>query len=343
MKQKYLLITVMMSVVLFVNAGGGPVHPDGGGRKVLMWTFARNNLDEWEAREQEIEDVFNIDLQLELVPQNRFIRELQAVMLEGKGAPDIIEWMIENNRILFSDPERCFVLPLNDLYDRSPAFQKVPTGRLSWVTYGGNIYGLPHDVHPVILIYNDTLWKEAGTDVAAIRDWDQFFQAAQRLIAKKEKSQPLHYALPMGDGGLGDTMWMIFQQTGAQFFDKEGNPLFTSNKFKAFMVKWFEWRSLGVFSNWDWGNFNKLLKDGTVCSYTSPDWWVSQVNAAVEDGRYEWRIRDLPLYPGGNGSRTSSWGGSFLAVPKTTKAPNFIFKLVEYMQYGNPNIAVERY
>ena len=152
-----------------------------------------------------------------------------------------------------------------------------------------------------------------------------------------------HYALPSGDGGLGDTMWMIWQQTGAQILDKDGKPILTNDKFKAFVSKWLEWKATGVFTNWDWGNFGALLKNGTLASYTTPDWWVSQVNAAAEDGTYQWRVRDLPLYTGGNGSNTSSWGGSFLAIPKTVKDLDFMWKLVEYMQYGNPEVAVTRY
>ncbi|HEQ71247.1 MAG TPA: extracellular solute-binding protein [Spirochaetia bacterium] len=138
-------------------------------------------------------------------------------------------------------------------------------------------------------------------------------------------------------------MWMIFQQSGIQLFDREGNPQLTSRDLKAFLTKWFRWRDNGVFGSWDWGNFGALLITGVYAAYTSPDWWVVMINAATEDGTYEWRVRDLPLYPGGNGCRTSAWGGSFLAVPRTVTDRDFIFKVIEYMQYGNPNIAVERY
>jgi len=310
-------------------------------REVLMWSFAANNVEEWKARQAEIEQKFDIALKIELVAQDAFVQKLQAVMMDGKGVPDIIEWMIENNRILNADPKKSFVLPLNDYVAKSAVFKKVVPGRVAWVKYGGNVYGLPHDVHPVILIYNDTLWKKVGVDVAKIKTWDEFFAAAKKLIKEKKDGKPVNYALPSSNGGLGDTMFMIWQTTGSQILDKSGKPSFTSPDFVAYVKKWKAWYDSGVFTAWDWGNFSALLKNGTLCSYTSPDWWVSQSDAASEV--YAMRVRDLPLYKKG-GANTASWGGSFLAIPKGTKDADTVYKIIEYMQYdkGAIKLAYEK-
>jgi len=343
MKKKMGMGLMAAAVLALAMLAGCGDQPGREYREVVMWTFGMG-IDEWLlTHETDIEKRFNVDMVYELVPQNGFIQKLQAAMYSGENVPDIIEWMIENNRILNADPAKCFVLPLDEFVNKSKLWKQVPPGRSSWVTYGGHVYGLPHDVHPVILIYNDTLWKEAGVDLAEIETWDEFFAAALKLIAEKENGKPLHYALPSGDGGLGDSMWMIWQQTGAHILDREGRPQFNNFRFKMFLQKWLRWQESGVFTDWDWGNFGALLKNGTLCAYTSPDWWVGQVNAAVEDGAYEWRVRELPLYVGGNGARTSSWGGSFLAIPKTVKDPERIYEIIEYIQYGNPEILVSRY
>jgi len=52
----------------------------------------------------------------------------------------------------------------------------------------------------------------------------------------------------------------------------------------------------------------------------------------VETGKYEFRVRDLPLYKEG-GPRTSSWGGSFMAITRLAKNPDKLYKIIEYMQY----------
>jgi len=308
-------------------------------RSVTMWSFAANNVEEWKKRKADIDQKFNIDLQIELVAQNAFVQKLQAVMMDGKGVPDMIEWMIENNRILNADPEKSFVLPLDEFVNDSKAFKNVVPGRVAWVKYGEHTYGLPHDVHPVVLIYNDTLWKKAGVDVEKIETWDQFFEESKKLTAAKKGGKSVNYALPSSNGGLGDTMFMIWQQTGSNILAKDGKPSFTSPEFKEYVAKWLEWQKTGAFTMWDWGNFSALLKNGTLCSYTSPDWWVSQVDAAAKDGKFQFKARALPAYKAG-GPVTASWGGSFLAIPKGTQDAERIYEIMEYMQYDASAIKV---
>jgi arabinosaccharide transport system substrate-binding protein len=328
MKKIFSIFATLLIAVVIVSCGKKEKIA------VTMWTFAQNNKDEWDAREKDVEQKFNIDLNIELIAQNAFVQKLQAVMMDGKGVPQVIEWMIENNRILDADPKKSFVIALNDYVDDSSVFQKVPKGRVAWVKYGENVYGLPHDVHPVILIYNDDLWKkEAGTDLATIKTWDEFFEAAKKLVSKKKGGKPVHYALPYGNDGLANTMFMIWQQTGTQILTADGKPQFSSPEFTSFVKKWMEWQKTGAFTSWDWGNFAALLKSGTLCSYTSPDWWIPQVNEAAK--KYKFKIRELPLYKEG-GPTTASWGGTFLAIPKVdvnVKNADRLYELIEYLQY----------
>jgi ABC-type glycerol-3-phosphate transport system substrate-binding protein len=186
------------------------------------------------------------------------------------------------------------------------------------------------------------LWQEVGVDLAKVKTWDEFFAGAQKLTEKKEGGKPLHYALPTQDGGLTDTMFMIWQQTDAEIFDSAGKPTFDSDKFKAFMTKWISWKDMGVFAAWDWGNFAANLKSGALASYTSPDWWVSQVNDAAKDGKFKFKVRDLPLYEGSH-IKTASWGGLFLFIPKNAKNKDFSWNIIEYILYGNKKEAVSRY
>jgi len=325
-------------VVLAVAGLGGSARAET--RRVVLWSFAQNNVDEYVARKADVEKKFGIELDIQVVPQDAYVQKLQAVMMDGKGAPDAIEWLIENNRILNANPKKCFVIPLDGYVKNSAAFKKVVPGRVVWTTYGGHVYGLPHDVHPVVMIYNDTLWKAAGVDLAKILTWDEFFQAAKKLTAEQKDGKPVHYALPSGNDGLANTMFMIWQQTGAQILDVNGAPTFTSPPFTAYVKKWFDWYQTGVFTAWDWGNFKALLANGTLASYISPDWWVPQVTLAAtgKDGdaraevKYQWRVRPLPVYAKG-GPAAASWGGTFMAIPKGTKDPDFIYKVIEYLEY----------
>jgi arabinosaccharide transport system substrate-binding protein len=330
MKRVFSILMLLVAVVFVTSCGSKKEK-----RTITMWSFAKNNVDEWKKREADIEKKFNIDLQIELVAQNAFVQKLQAVMIDGKNVPDVIEWMIENNRILNADPDKSFVVPLDDYVDDSSVFKEVVPGRVAWVKYGGHTYGLPHDVHPTVLVYNDTLWKSVGVDVAKIKTWDEFFEASKKLTAKKKSGKSLHYALPTGNDGLNNTMFMIWQQTGAQILDKSGKPKFTSPEFTEYVTKWIDWYKTGAFTQWDWGNFAALLSNGTLCSYISPDWWIPQVNNASK--KYKFKVRNLPKYKNSNAT-TSSWGGSFLAIPKGTKDVGRIYEVIEYMQYDKDSM-----
>ena len=95
-------------------------------------------------------------------------------------------------------------------------------------------------------------------DVAKIKTWDEFFEAAKKLTAKKKADgSPMHYALPYDGGGLGATMWMIWNQTGAQVLDKNGKPIFTNKEFADFVKWWVDKINTGMMCTWDWGNFGR--------------------------------------------------------------------------------------
>lgn len=322
-RRKTAAILFTLVLVLSLFAGSGLLAKE----KVVFWSFAANNIEEWEARKAEIEAKFGISLVIENVPETAFVETLQATMMSGSDYPDIIEWRIEQNQILDADPKKCLVIPLDKYVEKSKVFSRVPKGRIAWTTYGGHVYGLPHDVHPVILLYNDTLWKSVGVDMAKIKTWDEFFDAADKLY--KEKGV---YALPYDAAGLAATMWMIWQQTGIQVLTEDGKPTLDSPELQKFVKWWIEKINSGVLCNWDWGNFGALLANGTLASYTTPDWWIDQVNDAVETGKYEFRVRDLPLYSK-NGPRTSSWGGSFMAITRLAKNADKLYQIIEYMQY----------
>jgi ABC-type sugar transport system, periplasmic component len=329
-------------LVIALLAGALSVTGLAAPQKVTFWAFAANNIEEWKARKADLDKKFNIDLQIVSVPEQGFVQKLQAAMMDGKGYPDIIEWRVELNQILNADPKKAFVIPLDKYVTKSEIYKQVIPGRAGWEVYGGHVYGLPHDINAVVFIYNDTLWKSVGVDMATIETWEEFFEAAQKLTAEKKDGKPLHYALPTQSGGLSDSMWMIWQQTGTQVLDKSGKPIFENADFKSFVNQWVKWYNTGSFVAWDWGGFPNLLASGTLASYCSPDWWVSQCFTAASQGKYQFKVRTLPLYKKG-GTKGSAWGGTFLAIDKLAKNQDQLYKLIEYMQYDELGITKYRY
>jgi len=347
MKKQIIIMFVLLTSVLYAGTGYTAEK-----RTVIYWDFRPGNVEEYRERQSDIEDRFNIKLEIRVVSQSVFAAKLKEAVDSGKGKPDLIMWVIENNRIIDHDPKRSLLMPLDRFIPKSRAKKIVPEGRIDWLRYGKHIYGLPHDVHSCLLVYNDTIWKSVGVDLAKIETWDEFFGAAKKLAAVTENGKQKYYALPYGsagefnkkkedasEDGLNNTMFLIWQQSGAPILDEKGNPRFTSPEFRAFLEKWLEWRKSGAFTNWDWGSFGSNLNIGRYASYISPDWWIPQVNLAstgstegAEDAlhgkkikrvgvKYQFRVRLLPTYQKG-GSKSASWGGAFIGIPKGTKDPS---------------------
>ena len=121
-RSKILVAILVIAIVVGLFSTVGLSAP----RVITMWSFASNNADEWKARKPEIDKKFDINLNIQVVAENAFIQKLQASMMDKKDYPDIIEWRIENNQILFTDPAKSFVVPLekyiNNLTVKSSSF-----------------------------------------------------------------------------------------------------------------------------------------------------------------------------------------------------------------------------
>ncbi len=325
--KKFTLALCALCAIIFSFALAKPQK-----RTVTIWSCIPPNCEEWKRRKDDIDNKFNTDIQIVLVSQFTFVQRLQKALNDGENAPDIIEWLIENKKILYSDTNKSLVIPLNNQIKKSEISNKILQPPFSNITYSGNIYGLPHDSHPAVLVYNDTVWKRIGVDLSKIETWDEFFEESIKFQKLKRNGQQVHYALPAGNKGLGDSMFMIWQQTEIPIVTKDGKPNFNSPEFVEFLRKWDQWINTGSMTKWDWGNFAQLIADGTYASYISPDWWISQSDAAAKNGKYNFKVRNLPVYKKGM-KCGSSWGGSYLAIPKGTKDPEMIYKIMEYMQY----------
>ncbi len=328
----------LTAILLFFLTATLPVIIIAAPRTVTLWTFSPNKLAEWSNQKPDIEKRLGINLNISLVLQNVFTNKLQTAQSKGEGVPDIIEWLIQKNSLFADDPKNAAVEDITKYAEDSAVFSNITKGSVSWTTVGGHVYGLPHDAHPVVLIYNDTLWLKSGVNVEKIKTWDEFFKGASKLIKFEESGgKPVHFALPSGNSGLEDTMWMIWQQTGINILDNKGNPTLTSKDFIRFVKWWKSEYDSGVFMPWDWESFSSLLSNGTLCAYASPDWCVSLLDDAVKEGIFKFKVRALPLY-GKSSIRTSSWGGSFLAIPRGNKDVPGIYAIMENMLYNKDSL-----
>src|SRR5207248_1316624 len=127
-------------------------------------------------------------VELRLVQESAMNRSLEAIFandLRGEGVPDVVE--VEINRVgkFFRPPvgEVGFE-PLGEMIQQSHAAREIIPARLATYTKHGVIFGVPHDVHPVGILYREDLFlDEAKIDLAKADTWPAFAEACLKFQA----------------------------------------------------------------------------------------------------------------------------------------------------------------
>ena len=89
----------------------------------------------------------------------------------------------------------------------------------------GRFYGLPHDLHPIVLMYQKKLFDEAGVDMDKIKTWDDFVVEGKKLVKDKDgDGKNDQFALMLSDR-TWNFYWMMLQQRRGGLFDQDGNVI----------------------------------------------------------------------------------------------------------------------
>lgn len=187
----------------------------------------------------------------------------------------------------------------------------------------GDVYGMPVDLGPGVMYYRTDIFKNAGIDVnAAIKDWDSYIDAGEKLKAKN--IQLIASAADVAQAIIFTTV----PEGEGLYFDKEGNPVVTSERFvHAFEVakkirdKGLDGQILAWSNEWYEG-----FRNGTFATQLSGAWLLGHLNNWIAPGTAgKWGVSHLPdgIY--------GSWGGSFLSIPTQSTKQDDAWKLIEYM------------
>lgn len=179
----------------------------------------------------------NPDIEVQPLQINGDIYQKITVMLAGRTPPDVF-WMGQ----AFSEfAARGNFLDLSDRIANDPKLnvdEFHPTVR-SWYRYGGKQYGLPYGIDVQFIVYNKTLFKEAGVPLPT-DDWtlDEFLAAAKKLTIDRDGDGRIDQYGYRGD--LPECMW------GAQFVADDGSKA-TCNSPE--MVAWAQF-NLDLLYKW---------------------------------------------------------------------------------------------
>ncbi|MBX6355507.1 MAG: extracellular solute-binding protein [Micromonosporaceae bacterium] len=203
----------------------------------------------------------------------------------------------------------------------------------------GKVLGLGTDVGGMALCYRRDLFQQAGlpTDREAVGQlwptWEKFIETGKTFASKVKDKKFVDSATNFYNVVL---MQYAGAGTGYTYYDKDNNLVLDSNPDvkKAFdlttqMIAAGLSNNLASFSD-EW---NAGFKNGTFATIACPAWMTGVIKGQAGDAAAgKW---DIAKAPGEGGN----WGGSFLAVPTSSKHPKEAAELVKFLTSPQGQIA----
>jgi arabinosaccharide transport system substrate-binding protein len=189
-------------------------------------------------------------------------------------------------------------------------------------TSRGRIFGIPHDVHPVLLVYRSDIIEAAGIDITKVDTWEEFFDALRPLMVDEDgDGRPDRYPLNFWASQIQLLEQLLLQADGT-LFDEKGRPHLDSERNAYVLTTLATWcggpRRVVVDAAEFTAPGNTLKLRGTVLASLMPDWLGGIWKSDLPGLSGKLKLMPLPAWEKG-GRRTSVIGGTMLGIPKTTR------------------------
>jgi len=281
---------------------------------VTLWTFADIHHRAYQkalAAFYEKHPGKTVDLQL--VHNVAVTSRLRAAFWADLDVPDLVEVEISSAGTFFRGKiDDLGFMDLTPWLKESGLYDRIVKTRFAPYTTRGKIFGLPHDVHPVMLAYRRDLFEELGIDPEKLATWDDFVREGRRVTLPGKR-----YMIQLSDSNGGTFEPMLFQRDGG-YFDADGK-LIMDNEIAIDTVKWYIPLVAGpkLIANDIGGRdiFARSVESGILLSFICPDWKSKSVETQVGNMAGKMALMPLPAFEPG-GRRTSTQGGTMLGITK---------------------------
>lgn len=293
------------------------------------YNLYRSVLPEFEARH-------GVTVHLSLLNWNSLRNRLQAIRIAGLPMPDLVEFERSQFGALMRGPiDLVPFQPLNERLLETGLMEQFAPGRLELWTRAGHHFGIPKDVHPVMLAYRRDILEELGIDPAELTTWERFVQVAREKIVADLNGNGVidRYALDLSLSGNPELTQLLMAQRGINLFDVYGRPDLV-NPDLAELILWYYTQTTGstrIGFGAGWGqNFSQALNTGLVVFIMVPDWRTRQIEMDVPSLRGKMGLIPLPAWEEG-GRRTSTFGGTGMFISRDTANPDLAWELASFL------------
>lgn len=332
-------LALLSSLGMWLNPG-----TDWPGRK--YWVFAEPHAQMYEpvvrAWNQRHQPSDQVGMAVLSVPAME--RRLLSGFLADTPVPDLCEAEVSMAAKFFAGPLQAIgLVDLTDRLRQEGLLERINQASFAPWSSRGRIFGIPHDVHPVLLAYRSDLAEAAGIDVSEIETWDDFVRVFSPLMADRNgDGYPDRYLLNFWETN-GAAIEVLLMQAGGQLFDENLRPRIDSE---------INARVLATLAGWTAGpgriaanapnlnaEGNQMFLEGYVLCNLLPDWmagvWLKDLPGLA--GKV--KLMPLPAWTPG-GRRTSVSGGTMLCFPKARGGFETNWQFARDL-YLNPALAEE--
>ncbi|MEZ5413871.1 MAG: extracellular solute-binding protein [Opitutaceae bacterium] len=269
-------------------------------------------------------------------------RRMLSGFLSGTPVADVIETHLAISSKAFLGPiEEVGFADLTERLHREGIYEQINAPSFTPYTSRGRIFGLPHDVHPVLLAYRSDIVEAAGIDVSQIETWEDYFRVMRPLFRDNDgDGKPDHYLMTAGDT-RADVASMLMLQAGGSMFDENDRPNFANEinaEVLATLTTWFtgpDATCTDVPAFTASGHRQRL--EGFVIGTLCPDWMAGSWKIENPGLSGKLKLMPVPAWKKG-GRRTSVAGGTMMGFYKHSAHIEESWKLAKHL-YLSPKLA----
>lgn len=337
-----IMLSLALASVLF--AASFPVRSRDGTR---MWTFARLHHEMYVP----LTNDWNRDhpdqpIVLSLLGIQAMEQRLLSSFMSGVPSAELLEVERAMSARAFAGPlESVGFTDITSLVERDGLRERIHPAAFKPWTMQGRIFGIPHDLHPVMLGYRADIVEAAGIDVAQIETWDDFVRVLSPLLLDASgKRRTDRHLLNLWE--THDTSFEILTlQAGGGLVDSGGVPMLDHPANARVLAQAIDWirGSEGIAGDAPYFNAsgNQLLIDGFVIASFVPDWMCNVWRKEMPQLSGKVKLMPLPAWDAG-GRRTSVWGGSMLGIARTADHQDRLWEMAKHL-YLSRDVATKLY
>lgn len=316
------------------------------GDAVVLWVFSPTHQGLYRPMLERAGSTIEPPLDMQLLSIAAIERRMMSGFFGGLPTADLIEAERAVVGRAFTGPlESVGFLDLTDRLREEGLLDQINPPSFGPWTSRGRIFGLPHDVHPVLLAYRADLVEAAGIDLSGVETWREYFQAMAPLMADHNgDGQPDRWALSFWYAEP-DNLEVLLLQGGGELFDAQDRPVINAPRNAELLAEIVSWcvgpgRVTADIQDFSAAGHQQRI-DGFAIGYLAPDWMCSIWKEQIPQMAGQVKVMPLPAFERG-GRRTSVRGGTMMGIPKDSRHIDAAWEYAK-MLYTSPEVAREMY